>query len=146
MSIEVLDGEFSASMWMQAYGDSLVEAGLQYNLIEWDWQHFDWGTVLEMVFPDEEAWECFRANPAVQAALDAVPDRVSGLLIYRGRGRTSAPPRAPQAPPPGRGGSGGARVPAGMDVRARRGAARSLRRGSRRPLTPRRDRADVEST
>jgi len=99
MSIEVLDGEFPAYLWMQAHGDSLIEAALHYDVIEWQWRHFDWGTVLEMDFADENSWERFRANPAVQAALDAVPDRVSGLLIYRGRGGTSAP-REPRRPRP----------------------------------------------
>lgn len=99
MSIEVLDGEFSAQLWMEARGDTLVEVALQCNVIEWHWQHFGWGTVLEMSFADEADWEQFRANPAVQAALDAVPDRVSGLMIYRGRGGTAAP-REPRRPRP----------------------------------------------
>lgn len=99
MSIEVLDGEFPAYLWMQAHGDSLVEAALQCDVVEWQWRHFDWGTVLEMDFTDENGWERFRANAGVQAALDAVPDRVSGLLIYRGRGGTSAP-REPRRPRP----------------------------------------------
>ena len=29
MSIEVLDGEFPAQIWMEAHGDRLVEAALQ---------------------------------------------------------------------------------------------------------------------
>lgn len=99
MSIEVLDGEFSARLWAEAHGDSLVEAALHEGVIEWNWQHFDWGSVLDVEFADEQAWERFRANPAVVAALDAVPDRVSGLLIYRGRGGTSAP-REPRHPRP----------------------------------------------
>jgi hypothetical protein len=83
MSIEVLDGEFPARLWMEARGDSLVEVALQCQLIEWRWQHFGWGSVLEIVFDNEADWERFCATPAVQAALDAVPDRVSGLMIYR---------------------------------------------------------------
>ena len=75
------DGEFPASLWMEAWGDTLVEVALQCQVIEWRWQHFGWGTVLEIVFDDEAAWDRFRAGPAVQAALDAVPDRVSGLMI-----------------------------------------------------------------
>ena len=54
---------------------------------------------MEIVFADEADWERFRTAPAVQAALDAVPDRVSGLMIYRGRGGTSAP-REPRRPRP----------------------------------------------
>ena len=99
MSIEVLDGEFPARLWMEARGDALVEVALQCQVIEWRWQHFGWGTVLEIIVADEADWERFRTAPAVQAALDAVPDRVSGLMIYRGRGGTSAP-REPRRPRP----------------------------------------------
>ena len=76
-----------------------MEAALQCDVIEWRWQHFDWGTVLELDFADGAAWERFRANPAVQAALDAVPGRVSGLMIYRGRGGAAGPPE-PRRPRP----------------------------------------------
>ncbi len=99
MSIEVLDGEFPAHLWVEAHGDSLIEAALQFGGMEWRWQHFPWGAVLEIDFADESGWDRFRASPAVQAALDAVPDRFSGLLIYRGRGGTSAP-RVPRKPLP----------------------------------------------
>ena len=99
MSIEVLDGEFPAWRWAEAHGDSLVEAALQCDVIEWRWHHLDWGVVLEVDFANESGWDCFRAGTAVQAALDAVPDRFSGLLIYRGRGGTSAP-REPRRPRP----------------------------------------------
>ena len=99
MSIEVLDGEFPAWLWAEAHGDSLVEAALRCNVIEWQCHHFAWGTVLELDFADESAWERFRESTAVQAALDAVPNRFSGLLIYRGRGGASAP-REPRRPRP----------------------------------------------
>ena len=99
MSIEVLDGEMPAWLWAEAHGDSLVEAALQCDVNEWRWHHFAWGVVLEVDFPDEAAWERFRGSTAVQAALDAVPDRFSGLLIYRGRGGASAP-REPRRPRP----------------------------------------------
>lgn len=39
----MLDGEFPAHLWIKAHGDSLVEAALQCGVIEWQWQHFDWG-------------------------------------------------------------------------------------------------------
>jgi hypothetical protein len=42
--------------------------------------------VLEVEFAEDAQWERFRNLPAVQAALDAVPDPVNGLLVYRGRG------------------------------------------------------------
>ena len=99
MSIEVLDGDFPAWVWREAHGDSLIEAALQCRVIEWRWHQFDWGTVLELDFETEQVWELFRASTAVQAALDAVPDRFSGLLIYRGRGGASAP-REPRRPRP----------------------------------------------
>jgi hypothetical protein len=99
MSIEVLDGEFPARLWVEAHGDSLVEAALQCGVIEWRWQHFDWGVVLEIDFAEESGWEQFRASTAVKAALDAVPDRFSGLLIHRGKGGSSAL-RVPRRPLP----------------------------------------------
>jgi hypothetical protein len=99
MSIEVLDGDFPAWVWAEAHGDSLIEAALQCRVIEWRWHQLTWGTVLELQFADETDWELFRASTAVQAALDAVPDRFSGLLIYRGRGGASAP-REPRRPRP----------------------------------------------
>ena len=99
MSIEVLDGEFPARFWAEAHGDRLIEAGLHHGLIEWSWRHLHWGSVLELEFLSEDAWERFRGDPAVAAALDAVPDRVGGLLIYRGRGGTASP-RQPRRPRP----------------------------------------------
>ena len=85
MSIEVLHGEFPTHLWVEAHGDNLVEAALQCGVIEWRWQHFDWGVVLEIDFADEGGWERFRMSTAVQAALDAVPDRLSGVLIIGAR-------------------------------------------------------------
>ena len=41
---------------------------------------------MELLFPSDEIAESFRRLPAVTAALDAVPDPVNGLLVYRGRG------------------------------------------------------------
>ena len=99
MSIEVLDGAFPAWLWAEAHGDSLIEAALQCHVIEWRWHQFGWGTVLELDFVEEADWDRFRSSTAVQAALDAVPDRFSGLLIHRGRGGASAP-REPRRPRP----------------------------------------------
>ena len=98
-SIEVLDGEFPARLWVDAHGDRLIEAALHCGVVEWRWHELDWGVVLELDFEEESGWERFRASLAVQAALDAVPDRFSGLLIYRGRGG-SASPRMPRRPRP----------------------------------------------
>jgi hypothetical protein len=52
-------------------------------------------------FEDSDQWQAFRSLPAVRAALDAVPDPVNGLLIYRGRGGSSATgkPRKPRPAP-----------------------------------------------
>jgi hypothetical protein len=55
--------------------------------------------VFEVLFDAEEQWEAFRSLPVVQAALDAVPDPVNGLLIYRGRGG-GAGAREPRRPVP----------------------------------------------
>jgi len=53
---------------------------------------------IELSFVDEEAWERFRADPAVVTALESVPDRISGLMIYRGFGGSSgrSQPRRPR--------------------------------------------------
>jgi hypothetical protein len=40
----------------------------------------------EVAFADVDVWSVFGRLPGVQAALDAVPDPVNGLLIYPGRG------------------------------------------------------------
>ena len=55
--------------------------------------------VFEVQFPEEASWEAFRALPATVAALDAVPDPVNGLLVYRGRGGGSGA-RSPRRPKP----------------------------------------------
>src|SRR6266536_922510 len=39
-----------------------------------------------VAFDKDVQWEVFRDLPSVRAALDAVPDPVNGLLVYRGRG------------------------------------------------------------
>jgi len=88
-SIEVFDGEIPASQWRASYGAALVEAAISYGAVGWDWIKSRWGVVLEVSFTDDAQWEAFRALPAVRAALDAVPDPVNGLLVYRGRGGAS---------------------------------------------------------
>jgi hypothetical protein len=52
-----------------------------------------------VLFETEEQWQAFRNLPAVRAALDAVPDPVSGLLVYCGRGGGSGA-RKPRRPKP----------------------------------------------
>jgi len=56
---------------------------------DWAWHEHRTGVVLEVQFGDDAAWEAFRALPAVRAALDAAPDPVNGLIVYKGRGGTS---------------------------------------------------------
>src|SRR5215469_13547166 len=98
-SIEVLHGEFSAFRWQEQHDDALIEAALTNGAADGAWQAERWGVVFEICFGNEQQWERFRSLPAVRAALDAVPDPVSGLLIYRGRGGGSDA-RNPRRPKP----------------------------------------------
>jgi hypothetical protein len=86
LTIEVLDGEVPASEWRRAYENDLVEAAITNGAAYWEWHDTRWGVVLELVFDDDERLERYRALPVVRAALDAVPDFVHGLIVYRGRG------------------------------------------------------------
>lgn len=108
-SIEVLDGASSAARWAETHGDALVESALTCGARDWTWQDHSWGVVLEVEFVDTPAWEAWRALANVQAALDAVPDPVSGLIVYRGRGGSSGASR-PRRPRPLTG-SGSAALP-----------------------------------
>lgn len=108
-SIEVFDGASSAVLWAEAHGDLLLESALASGAQDWSWHRHNWGTVLELAFEDATSWERWRSLPQVQAVLDAVPDPVSGLIIYRGRGGTSGSPR-PRKPRP-LAGSGSAALP-----------------------------------
>ena len=98
-SIEVIDGGVPASSWSAAHGDALVESALLEGAQDWSWHQHPWGVVFEVAFEDEAAWERFLLNPAVSAALDAVPDPVTGLIIYKGRGGSSGRPD-PRKPRP----------------------------------------------
>jgi hypothetical protein len=86
LTIEVIDGERPASEWRRAHENDLVEAAITHGAVYWEWHDTRWGVVLELVFEDDERLERYRGLPAVRAALDAVPDREHGLLVYRGRG------------------------------------------------------------
>ncbi|MGO9560688.1 MAG: hypothetical protein ACLPQS_07575 [Acidimicrobiales bacterium] len=108
-SIEVLDAAFSARSWVEAHGDAIVQAGLGEGALNWEWHHHRWGSLIEIEFADEEQFERFRIHPAVEAALEAVPDRVNGLLIHRGRGGSSGT-RRPRRPLP-MAGSGAVALP-----------------------------------
>ena len=98
-SIEVIDGTVPASLWSAAHGDALVESALLEGAQDWSWHQHPWGVVFEVAFEDEVAWERFLLTPAVNAALDAVPDPVAGLIIYKGRGGSSGRPD-PRRPRP----------------------------------------------
>ena len=109
MSIEVVDGEFPASLWAEAHADGLIEAALLHGATDWRFHRLRWGVVLELAFPDEEAWDRFRAHPAVVATLDIETSDLYGLLVYRGWGGSSSP-REPRRPQP-RAGAGAAALP-----------------------------------
>ena len=101
-SIEVLHGgEISAFQWQQAHDSELIEAALTNGALDGTWHAGRWGVAFEVCFNTADEWEAFRDLPVVRAALDAVPDPVNGLLIYRGRGGTSASgkPRRPKPAP-----------------------------------------------
>lgn len=85
-SIEVLDGALSALRWKDAHSESLIESAISNGAVDWVWHEHRWGVVLELAFEREGQWEVYRELPAVRAALDAVPDPLNGLLVYRGRG------------------------------------------------------------
>ena len=55
--------------------------------------------MFEVSFDEEEAWDGFTTLPVVRAALDAVPDPLTGLIVYRGRGGSSGAPY-PRKPRP----------------------------------------------
>jgi hypothetical protein len=79
----------------------LIEAALTNGALDGTWHAGGWGVAFEVCFNTAEEWEAFRNLPIVRAALDSVPDPVNGLLIYRGRGGTSASgkPRRPRPAP-----------------------------------------------
>ena len=98
-SIEVLHGELSAFRWQEQHDSALIEAALTNGAIDGSWHADRWGVVFEVLFEAEEQWQAFRNLAAVRAALDAVPDPVNGLLVYRGRGG-GAGARKPRRPKP----------------------------------------------
>ena len=99
-SIEVFHGEKEpATRWRESYQDALTEAAVTNGALYWEWSESSSGVIFEVCFADEERWEAFRNLPAVRGALDAVPDPVNGLLVYRGRGG-AAGGRKPRKPKP----------------------------------------------
>jgi hypothetical protein len=101
LTVEVFDGDVPASGWRRAHENALIEAALTHGASFWDWHTTRWGVVLELVFDSDERLERYRSLPVVRAALDAVPDRVHGLLVYRGRGGGAGAlvPRRPRPAP-----------------------------------------------
>jgi hypothetical protein len=98
-SIEILHGAVSAFRWQEQHDSALIEAALTNGVRDGAWHAGRWGVVFEVLFDAEEQWEAFRGLPVVRAVLDAVPDPVNGLLIYRGRGG-GAGAREPRRPTP----------------------------------------------
>jgi len=99
-SIEVFSGDkLPASAWRYSYEDVLTEAAVTHGALYWDWYDSQYGVVFEVCFASDDQWAAFRALPTVRGALDAVPDPVNGLLVYRGRGG-AAGSRKPRKPKP----------------------------------------------
>lgn len=99
-TIEVFHGDkMLATGWRYAYEDTLTEAAVASGALYWEWSEHSYGVVFEACFDGDEQWAAFRELVAVRAALDAVPDREAGLLIYRGRGG-GAGARKPRKPKP----------------------------------------------
>jgi hypothetical protein len=88
-SIEVLNARTPAAEWRDAYAPALVESAVTNRSLAWEWYAFTWGVVFELCFADEAHWLAWRALPATRAALDSVPDPLTGLLVHRGRGGSS---------------------------------------------------------
>lgn len=101
-SIEVFHSDFPAGRWRDSYATVLIESAVATGATSWEWHEHRSGVVFELEFADDAQWEAFRAIPAVRAALDAVPDPVNGLLIYRGRGG-GAGAGSPRRPKPAAG-------------------------------------------
>jgi len=113
-SIEVFSGDkLPASQWRYAYEDALTEAAVTHGALYWDWYDSQYGVVFEVCFATDEQWAAFRQLPTVRGALDAVPDPVSGLIVYKGRGGSSGRVQ-PRKPKPLRG-SGAAALPLPID-------------------------------
>jgi len=149
-SIEVLHGEVSAFRWPEQHDSALIEAALTNRVRDGAWHADRWGVVFEVLFDTEEQWEAFHGLPVVRAALDAVPDPVSGLLIYRGRGGGAGArePRRPMPAPSSRAVSlpgpadepyldlAAVSAPATADARPATAGALQQSPGSRRPTWP----------
>ncbi|CAM3724477.1 hypothetical protein [Smaragdicoccus niigatensis] len=99
LTVEVFDGPFPGHQWWRAHSAGLIEAAITNRARNWYMHEHRWGFVVEFEFATDEDAEAFRQLPAIQAALDAVPDKSAGLLVYRGRGGGSGS-RVPRGPRP----------------------------------------------
>ncbi|MFB9931957.1 hypothetical protein ACFORO_27605 [Amycolatopsis halotolerans] len=84
--IEVLDGETPASTWRRTYFDALLKAAIIDRAVRWSWRTHERGVVFEIAFRTEAIRDEFCDQPAVKAALEAVPDPRHGLAITPGGG------------------------------------------------------------
>jgi hypothetical protein len=115
-SIEVFDARIQAALrWKDSYRAQIVEAAITTGAVDWNWIEHKSGVVFEVCFTEDARWEAFSDSPAVRAALDAVPDPVHGLLVYRGRGG-GAGARQPKKPRPSAG-AGALELPEPVDQR-----------------------------
>jgi hypothetical protein len=103
LTVEVFDGDrpvagLTAAGWARAWHDRVVETAVTGGAVFWDEHEHSWGVVLEFCFAEEHLRDAFRDSPLLRAALDAVPDPVSGVLVYphRGGGTGVRQPRAPR--------------------------------------------------
>lgn len=100
LTIEVQHGKIPADNWRRAHGESLIEAAVTNGAEDWEWHRPGWGVILELTFREEQARDAFHGLPAVIAALDAVPDLIFGLLVYRGLAAWALESHGDLAPPP----------------------------------------------
>jgi hypothetical protein len=138
-SIEVRNGEFPATQWRRSHGEALVEAAMGSGAVNWAWHELPWGLVLELEFGDEGQWAAFRDLPALRAALDAVPDPVTGVLVYPGRGGMSGEPQPRRPRPMPVAGAAALPIPEDPPIHAgkRRKVARALKyRTNVDPVSP----------
>lgn len=96
-SIEIFNARTSAARWRDAHAESLIESAVTNGALSWEWRAHSWGVVLELSFREEWEWEAWRRLPGTQAALEATPDPVNGLLVHRGHGG-AAGDRSPRRP------------------------------------------------
>lgn len=104
LTLEVFDADSAAWAWRDRHADDLVTVAISTGASYWEWHQHPYGVALEVCWPHESGLEAFRHSPIVVAALERAPDRLSGVLIYKGRGGGSgASVRRPKRPPMGAG-------------------------------------------